>query len=437
MKAVYHEIDFDVEKIIREGLPFMSAFYSDGDELNEDVHDLFSFAANSCKEMPMYTIKESSCDSVAETFNDVYAMMIEAATKVFRDKKSLYHFFDCEFLRTHGRYFVEYAAHTFSARGMIGQAMYGRFDAAFDPVTEKVTGIYEFNGDTPVMLFDSVHIQNDLTLQVTGSNYAQFNNYYPMINEMLDKHRLDYSKNFAVVCDTRFVEDMATCETLAQIFGEHAQSHFLDLKDLDFDYVNKHKPFVIAGTDTYLDHIFVLSPWEEMVAAFPKAFENWRDWVDNVTFMEPAWRWFLSHKGMFAYITHLMETDNAYYARWKHVPGLRTYLTPEPFLSKGEPYVSKPVLGRLSSNIRIHNGLGELEHESQGGYEDCERVYQEFCPPHRVEGRNNFILGMWMVSEARTLLSGHVGHAATMCIREFDAPVLELTNERFIPHIVV
>jgi glutathionylspermidine synthase len=95
------------------------------------------------------------------------------------------------------------------------------------------------------------------------------------------------------------------------------------------------------------------------------------------------------------------------------------------------------VLGRLSSNIRIHNGLGELEHESQGGYEDCERVYQEFCPPHRVEGRNNFILGMWMVSEARTLLSGHVGHAATMCIREFDAPVLELTNERFIPHIVI
>lgn len=437
MEAIYKKVDFDIDKVIREGLPYTSAFYSDGKELYEDVHDLFAFASNSYLEMPLYTVKESSCDGIAQTFNDVYAMMIEAAEKLFRDRKSLFKFFDCDFLRNHGSYFVDYAAHTFYGRGMIGQAMYGRFDAAFDPVSEKVTGIYEFNGDTPVMLFDSVHIQNDMTEQVTGSNYHQFNEYYRMVKEMLQKHDLDYSKNFAVVCDTRFIEDMVTCETLAQIFGEFSKSHFLDLKELDYDYLNKEKPFVISGTDTHLDHIFVLSPWEEMVSNFSTPFENWRVWADNVTFMEPAWRWFLSHKGMFAYITYLMENDCDYYDRWKHVPGLRTYLTPEPFLEKGESYVSKPVIGRLSSNIMIYNGSGELEHESLGGYTDCEKVYQEFCPPHQVEGRNNFILGMWMVSEARINNQGHKGAAATMCIREFDAPVLELTNERFIPHIVV
>lgn len=439
MKATYHRTEFDIDKVISEGLPFTSGYYSDGEKLYVDVHDLFAFASNSHLEMPVYTIKESSCDEIATAFNDMYAMMVEAAGRVFNDRRSLYKFFDCKFIREHGKYFVEYAAHTFWTRGMVGQAMYGRFDAAFDPVTEKVTGFYEFNGDTPVMLFDSVHIQDDLTRQISGSGYAQFNSYYPMMQEMLKKHKLDYSKNCAVVCDTRFIEDMVTCDTMAQILREQSKGYLLDFNDIEFEHLpeNRRKPFVIRDTDIFLDHIFVLSPWEEMVSNFKYAFENWRDWVDNVTFMEPPWRWFLSHKGVFAYITHLMETDAEYYERWKHVPGLRTYLSPDPFLKSGEAFVSKPVLGRLSSNIQIHNIGGEVQHQSTGNYAKCERVYQEYCPPHQVEGRNNFILGMWMVSEARIDSNEHIGHAATLCIREFDSPVLELTNERFIPHILV
>ena len=41
-------------------------------------------------------------------------------------------------------------------------------------------------------------------------------------------------------------------------------------------------------------------------------------------------------------------------------------------------------------------------------------------------------------AEARARISGEETELkAALCIREFDAPVLELSNERFIPHVLV
>ncbi|MGY6271901.1 glutathionylspermidine synthase family protein [Achromobacter denitrificans] len=432
MKAVFHPTDLSLDAILEE-LPFMKASYTDLNVLRQDVTDLFSFFTSNQQSMPFYTIKDANYDSLRDTFTDAYAMYVAAAQRLFQTPADIYSFFDCEMIREHGHNFIPYAEHTFNARGMIGQTLYGRFDAAVDPETERVTGIYEFNGDTPVMLCESINLQNRLTVSATGSSESQFNDWYFAVREMLKDQGLRPQRQYAVVCATEQVEDLATCETLSQVIGEVATCQLLDLDDLGFEHSAPSKPFQVSATGTSLDGVFILLPWEDMVMTFPEAFKTWRSWANNVAVLEPAWRWFISNKGMLAYVTHLLETDADFKTAWGHVPHLPTYLSPKRFIDAGKPYVAKPMLGRLSSNIQIFDEGGSLKHESDGLYPDGPRVYQQYCAPGRVEGRNNFILGMWMAAKANARLAT----AATLCIREFDAPVLDLQNERFIPHILV
>lgn len=434
MEAQKHAVPFDLNATINQELPYVSAYYSSAGELQQDVKDLLAFPIANHQAMPFYTLRHSSCEPIADAFYSAYEAMIYALERLFGDDAaSLAVFFDCDLIRKHGRTFIPYARHTFQSRTLIGQALYGRFDAALDPVSERITGIYEFNGDTPVMLFESINLQHSLLCSIDADGQNQFNEWYQNTVNMLRTHRLEHDHQIAIACSMEYIEDIATCETLAQVIGEQAGAHLLDLKDIDYDHANLEQPFVIRGTDTYLDALFVLSPWEEMVEAFPAAFAQWERWADNVALLEPAWRWFLSHKGMLAYLTHLSETDSVFRLRFKGAPLLRTYLTPERFQQAGQAYVSKPVLGRLSSNIEIVEANGQVSTSSEGHYGDCERVYQEYHTPHCVPGRNNFIVGMWMSGQARTKLA----LPATLCIREFDAPVLELSNERFIPHVLV
>jgi glutathionylspermidine synthase len=436
VKAVIRDIDFDLDKMVQEELPLMSTFHRDRDGIpNWDVQDLFAYFSEFSQEMPFYTLKAENAAKVGYTFEDAYHMLVDAADRVFRDRAALNVYFDCDFLRKHGRYFTDYAEFTFRSHGMPGQAIYGRFDAAMDPETESVTGIYEFNGNTPVMLFESVNLQDHLTRQITGGSEAQYNSYYPWIQETLAAYGHGPDVNFAVVLDTNYVDDAATCETLAQIMGDDRSVFFSDLDDISYEYQCRSKPWFRG--DQQLDAIFMLLPWEEAVEAWPEPFMDWEHWGRNVAFMEPAWRWFISHKGMLAYVTHLLETDDEFRAKWGHVPTLRTYLSADHFVSNGLPYVAKPVIGRLSSNVKIYDEHNVLKSENGGNYAECPCVYQEFHAPGRVEGRNNFIVGMWMSPKTRSGSKTHDAQAATFCIREFDAPLLQLQNERFIPHIIV
>lgn len=430
MKAQYHDIQFNLDQILQEELPYTRAFYSDGEELKQDIKDLFSFPSANSSNMPVYTLSLAECQNIGETFEEAYAMLVDAVAIAFKRRSDIVKFWDCELIRNHP-YFIDYAIHTFRPENR-KPAMYGRFDASFDPVSGNVIGLYEFNGDTPVMLFESVHLQDRITKAITGDHSAQFNEYWAKMDYYLRNAKLGYS---AVVFDQNYIEDTATCETLAQLMGQDSPCMFVDFADLDFDMIEKAYPWVI--NDTHLDTVFVLSPWEEMVANFPYAFENWQDWANNVHLMEPAWRWFLSHKGVWAYVTHLMETDTIFQMRYGHLPVLETRLTESEFVKSGRKFVSKPVIGRLSSNVTIHNADGSPEFEAGGFYPYTERVYQEYCEPGHVDGRNNFILCMWMAPTPNEWNGNPRAECGTLCIREFDDAVLSLANERFIPHLIV
>lgn len=418
MQVVKKRIAFDIEQVVREEVPFLSTFYRNGSELNDDIRSLLEFPVVNQEAMPFYTMKESTTYKLNSQFEEYYTMMDYALSMAFHDKSLLGKFFDCEFIREHGPRFIPYAEATFHKKH---PALYGRFDACFNPTTEKLEGVYEFNGDTPVMLFESANLQSRFAEQL-GTD--QYNNYWAIFIEQMREQGYN---NIAVACSTDFVEDMATCETISQAFSAAiptARVQFLDMKELDFDSESA-TPFYAAGSDVPLDAVYILSPWEEMVSNHPAMLDNWQGWIDNVHVFEPAWRWFFAHKGMTALCTHLMETSKSFSERFGEVKLLPTYLK-HPRGAFGDHWVEKPVVGRLSNNIKIWK-KEELVSDTGGYYTGENTVFQQYCAPYKVESRNNFILGFWMMGK----------YSASVCFREFDSEVLSISNERFIPHIVV
>lgn len=424
MKVIYKPITFDFSTVVEEEVPYLSTFYREGWQLNRDVSDLLAFPLNNKQAMPFYTIKEPATEKLNAQFEAYYQMMLDALKVALQDRELLDKYFDCTFWREHGDRFLPYAEYTFKKKH---PALYGRYDACFDPETEQLVGVYEFNGDTPVMLFESVNLQARYSSEL-GTD--QYNNYWDIFVEQMGKQSY---RNVAVVVGTDYVEDMATADTLCQAFQAAlpmANTALLDIKDLEFDHANIRKPFVASWNEDYLDAAFILSPWEEMVENFPKMLDHWERWADNVHLYEPAWRWFLAHKGMTALCTHLMDIDSDFYL--KHYEASRvllpTYVQDDffkDFWYSKDRWVEKPVVGRLSNNIKIWHD-GKLENDTGGFYKGEKTVFQKYTAPGKVEGRNNFILGMWMCGE----------HSATLCMREFDSEVLSISNERYIPHIV-
>lgn len=423
MQVQHHKIGFDVSQILREEVPFLNYFYTSHRELNKDITDLLEYPIAHKDAMPFYTIRDSSIPQLKADFEGYYAMMKAALKIAFNDEDLLYRFFDCDFLRRYGKQFVPYARHTFRARH---PALYGRFDACFNPEKEKLEGIYEFNGDTPVMLFESVNLQARFSEEL---GTAQWNDWWHTFQR---KFAGKYS-NVAVVCHTGYMDDLATCETISQAFAEAnpiGSVSFLDLKELDYDFMNPTRPWVSRHSERPLDAVYILLPWEEMVDQFPTMLHNWERWADNVHLFEPAWRWFFAHKGMTALMWHLLSEDDDFWQRHGGRAGiLPTYLTWEEFTAQypHSKSVEKPVVGRLSNNIRIHGASGELIHDTGGYYAESNTIHQHFLAPMKVPGRNNFILGMWMCDD----------DAVSLCAREFDEEILSTANERFIPHIVL
>lgn len=443
MHCTYHNINFDLNKMMTEELPYTQAFYREAPGQSQaacdanfykDVHDYFDFTLKNSHNMPVYELPLSACAQIETTFESAYSMLVEAVGKLFAlPDTEIMRYMGCSFLRKHP-YFLEYAKFTYRDNGSARQAIYGRFDAILNPETNQVEGIYEFNGDTPTMLFEAVSQQNMICETITGDNFLQLNSFYPKLQELF-QNMGEIPGTAAVVCGHESFEDTATSEVIQQIMGEENECLFVDVTELDYDFTTRHNPFIVG--DTNLSVIFALLPWEEMVESFPHAFKEWTNWGQHVTFLEPAWRWFASNKGIWAFITHLIETDEDFKLRYADVPVLPTYLNNARFLQVGEKFVSKPKVGRMSNNIEIFNADGSHNYSTDGAYGGDDVVYQMYAPPFQVPGRNNFIIGMFMVPDVSTnYVTMRESTAATLCIREFESPTLSWKNERFIAHLL-
>lgn len=415
------------DALIRTELPYVSALYNSEESLHADVAEWVGFFIEHHRRLPMYGMTAACAEDAQRSLERYYRMLEDALAHLFRcSDETILQWFDCSATKAPGfRDFLAFARTTHAERATWhdrGQPVYGRLDAAVDPMSGQVKAVYEFNGDTPVMLFESVNLQN-LIVNSLGQPGAQSNQWWAKSQE---KYRWLRDKAVACVCDVDFIEDSSTTETVAQMFeAVGARVYFTSLKGLNHDLLCLEKPFEVDGVTERPDAIFMLLAWEEMVLTGQNILQHWRRWYRNVQFFEPPWRWFMSSKSMMAFVTHLMDTDPLFRGKWAGVPHLRTMLSADYFIERGQDYVSKPTIGRLSQNITIVRN-GEVFDASEGVYQDETRVYQTYHAPYQVEGRNNFIMGGWLAGD----------EVETLCFREFDHAVLDLVNERFVAHII-
>lgn len=377
--------------------------------------------------LPVYVLSEEEAEGIESTVAKMEAKLHEILNiALFKESKLVLEEYFGPVVREYPE-FLEYARYVYETN--YTPALYGRMDFAYDPVAKAIKGVYEYNGDTPVMLFESTVLQNVMTTD------GQFNWYYGCISSDAVKSFLqERGDNFATLVDPLFIEDSLTCEFLHNSVGVDNKT-FSTLDELDFDFMTTNgSPFMVG--DKHVNNIFKLKPWEEILdERYTLLFDKgrWRDWVRYVNIFEPAWRWFLSNKGIWAYATYLEESGKV---DLEGLPFIKSYLDPKEFIARGVKFVGKPKHGRLSNNILVFDENAELEHAVEGCYTEDEFIYQEWVEPGRVESRNNFIGCVWMapvVDEDGYLVSA----PATFAIREFDSEVLDIKNERWIPHSVV
>lgn len=431
ISLTYAAVPLQLDELIASELPFCQTLYNHQDELHQDMKECFSFFIENQAHLPVYVVQTDKAESIQHELSQYYQMLKDALKHAFDlPIDQLRYWFDCSAARDVGfGAFVDYAKATFvdhkqnvAAFAPASSAIYGRLDAVVDPATGDVLGVYELNGDTPVMLFESINLQNTIATGL-GQAEHQANDWWDMTQ---GRFRALAGKTVAVVCDVSYIEDSTTSETIAQVFDAvGAQVYFTTIESLNHTLLDIEKPFRIDGVATPPDAVFMLLPWEEMWTSGRDVLAHWPHWYKNVSFFEPAWRWFMSHKGLMAWASFLFAEDPDFAERWAHVPHLHTELSPDYFITHHLDYVVKPVIGRLSQNIQIVQNQTVVT-QTDGHYGAEPMVYQQYCPPYQVADRPNMIVGGWLAGD----------HVATLCFREFDGAVLDLQNERFIAHVL-
>lgn len=402
----------DAAHIIANELPTLNWFYDDKSELHSDVHWLFGSFIDARANLPIITLPRDTGENMLYNMTRHYEMMIDGLGHLFKESDAtIREYMKCSL--TDSKYFGNFLEYAKSSYAAGDKAIYGRYDIALNQ-DGSVIGPYEFNGDTPVMLFESVNLQN-LVSQAIYDSSSQLNNWWGLNEQAMQYMR---GKTVATVCALSAIDDLATTESIMQMMENvGAKPYLCDPTDLNHDLLHLEKPFEIDGVHARPDAIFMLLPWEEMVESGSEILANWRSWSHNVKFFEPPWRWFISNKGFFAYLTHLIETEPDFARKWIAVRHIPTYLTPNGMTE----FVQKPKIGRLGQNIQVHREGKVSTTEGQYTTEPC--VFQPITPSATIDG--NTVIGTAWIAD---------GQAATIAFREHPGMVTDLNEEQWVAH---
>lgn len=416
------------DEIIKSETVFSQAMMSDA-TFAKNFREWFSFYDQNKDKMHIYDVDGGWAAAMALALEKVYAHLEFTMAQLFESKSAeeLYDMFPMPGVpKAKVLKFIDYARYTYwNNHRKIGS----RFDYAISPGGDLF--VYELNADTPSMLFESMNVQN-LMADALGDTEAQFNEIWEMSKGDPSVRRDSVT---AVCAYNAEGEDFGTVESIAQLMENAGGAVYLTtINDLAFDpKETERSPFFLhCMPHLELDNIYAMLPWEEMIHGGMDIIDNWEVWKDKVRFFEPAWAWFLSHKGLFTYMSegqtlefkgHDMDTGETVSA-YVSASG-----TPQAYDLK-EGIVSKPALGRKSSAIRIHqetDGKKTMVQSADKTYEEGPYVYQPLRPTFKNEDGTRVMGTMWMYGST----------AACMSFREFDGAILENVNERVIMHRLV
>lgn len=284
-------------------------------------------------------------------------------------------------------------------------SVYGRFDLRYDG--ESPPKMYEYNGDTPVLLLESARIQSGWQSELFKAG-SQFNRIEERLIEtwrmVARRHpRVHFSSLAGFAEANGNVDYMRAIARQAGI-----DDRFLFVEEVAWDstrdvFVDQYGELVSAW--------FKLYPWEWI---FEDAYAD--KLVDSrISVMEPAWKVLMSSKAILPILWQLFPD---------HPNLLPAYFSPEKL---GKRYARKPMYGREGANVRLVDGLNVAE--SPGPYGAHGYVYQELFPlpifGSTTFGNIHALVGSWVIGE----------HAAGIGIRE-SADVITPNIARFVPHVV-
>ena len=404
----------DGKEIIKKELPNLTWLYNSEETLHEEVHWLLGEFIDNRKNLPIVELDNKTGYTILTDSTKYYHFMMAGLRKLFNeDFQTIEKYMECS--ATNLRIFHTFVEYAKASLANQDDAIYGRFDLALND-DGTVKGVYELNGDTPVMLFESVNLQNLISRDIHEPT-AQLNNWWDDSIKVFQKYS---GKTFAVVCDLNAIEDLSTCETIMQMLEASGVKPYLcALSDLNHDLLHLETPFEITGVHEHPEGVFMLLPWEEMLESGSEILSNWKSWYKNVKFFEPPWRWFISNKGFLAYLTHLLETDDVFAETWKGVKHIPTYLSPNGMTE----YVGKPKIGRLGQNIKVVRG--DTETVTDGMYGKELLIYQPFTSTIKW-GEKSLVGTAWIAN----------GNASTVAFRIFGGEVTSIADEQWMAHRV-
>lgn len=422
MKVIHTDFSsFQEGEFLKEHLPFTYSSYENDPNFKTTCQQWYEFFTNNKHALPVYEITQYEKSSIVERSDRFYEYLMKVLKDhVFKmDYQTLFDMFKMPGVSYESFcHFVDYAKQSMITYQ--GFSLYSRTDMYYNPIT-KEAGVYEFNADTPTMLFESVIIQDQVCIQAHRPE-DQVNNWWEMAVEYFKSNATLRNRKVAVVCDPQFIEDFTTTEVIYWMFNEAGYDVYFETLDTLHNDDHPHYPFHNSEqVDLRYGLIFMLLPWEEMVKCNPEVFARWRSWDTQVCFLEPAWRWFMSNKAFMATAYKVFEQSN-------QIPEVHGGLLIPTFTDQDNDlidYVRKPTIGRFSANISLIQDLKVVE-RTEGIYAEGDFINQPYRPCGKTDAGANFIMCVWYFN----------GKACNIAFREFDDKILEVNNERYVPHMV-
>ncbi len=304
--------------------------------------------------------------------------------------------------------------------------IYGNFDATIDE--HGKVWFYEYNGNTPVMAYESIVIQDKAREKLGQSEDAQFNQLFEYWLGYFQSMFNDFGKlTIAMAGYSELVCDLLTIDVMSNAALQAGHDAIVvDIRvDIELDHLTN--TLHLKGKPEIIDFLFTLYPWEEYdtdaLIVFKKNYESLRTRGKGTIIAEPAYKVVLSNKAFLAYVYQHFATD-------AHEAGIiPTFMNRGDII--GNKYVEKPVYGRLSNNIKVYEG-DTLISETEGAFADDLSVFQPFTPLIATGIAGNLQYRIWMAPG-----ENYEFEACGFAIRKSNSTFsMETETEEFLPHVL-
>jgi glutathionylspermidine synthase len=280
-------------------------------------------------------------------------------------------------------------------------SLYGRFDLAYDGVSEPK--LLEYNADTPTSLLESA-VAQWYWLQEKFPDEDQFNSLH---ERLIDQWKvLGGNSRVIYFTSVRGNEEDWVCThyLMDTAFQAGFDVRHVYIEDLGWDA--RQETFVDTE-DRPIEKLFKLYPWEYAMA------EKFGPLTigAKTQFIEPMWKSVLSCKAILPVLWELFPN---------HPNLLPAHFNPGEMKS----YAKKPFFSREGANIELFENDQLIAHDT-GPYGGGKFIYQELSKLPEFDGKYA-VIGSWIVG----------GEPAGMCLRE-DSMLVTTNMSNFVPHYFV